>query len=112
MTIYIPPTNTGSGVTQLQMEQYVTRELDGYLSLSGGNLTGDLNGTSPTQISYSDTLSSNIQTQINALTTDLGTFLPLMGGILTGNLNSITPTQLSYLTTLTNSIEHPFNRLE
>ena len=36
MSIYIPPSNATSGVTQQQMQQFVTTELKGYLSLTGG----------------------------------------------------------------------------
>ena len=56
-----------------------------------GNLStvGNINGITPTTLSYLDAISS-IQAQLN-------TKLNLSGGTLTGNLNGITPTQLSYL---------------
>jgi len=75
--IYIPPSATTTSVTVQQVEQMIDTVVEGYLPISGGNLTGDLNGVTPTQITYSDTLTSNIQTQINTLSSDLGNYLPV-----------------------------------
>lgn len=46
---------------------------------------GNLNGVSATQLTYLDSLTSNVQTQINSLTTGLGSYLPLAGGTVTGS---------------------------
>jgi len=43
-----------------------------YLPLTGGTMTGNLNGVTPTQLTYLDTLSSNVQTQLNTLSNNPG----------------------------------------
>ncbi len=80
-----------------------------YLNLSGLSpsmiLISDSNSNvisstiSTTLLNYLSGLTSNVQSQINTLTTDLTNYLPLVGGTLTGNL--ITPSlNVSGLTAL------------
>jgi hypothetical protein len=61
-------TASGSGsvpATVVWTNGYPTYDLR-YLQLSGGDLTGNLNGVTPTEISYISGLTSPIQTQLNS----------------------------------------------
>ena len=49
----------------------ITTSLGAYLPLTGGTLTGNLNGVTPTEISYISGTTSNLQNQINAINSGL-----------------------------------------
>ena len=60
------------------------------LPKSGGTLTGNLNGITPTQLGYLTSLSGNVQSNLNnkADTSQLNSYLPLTGGTLTSTLTA------------------------
>jgi len=57
-----PTTLSGYGIT----DAYTKTQSDArYLQLSGGTLTGNLNGVTPTQLGYLTGITSDVQTQLN-----------------------------------------------
>ncbi len=44
----------------------ITPDLSAYMPLAGGTFTGNVNGVTPTQLTYLNSLSSNVQTQLNS----------------------------------------------
>lgn len=68
-----------------------------YLPITGGNLTGPLNGVTPTQLTYLNTLTSNVQTQLNGKQSTLisGTNIKTVSGqslVGSGDVGIISPT--------------------
>ena len=73
----------------------INSNLSTYLPLVGGTLTGNLNGITPTQLSYLTTISSNVQSQLNNVQTQLNSKLNLIGGQMTGGLQNTQPIYLN-----------------
>jgi len=88
-----------------------------FSSTGNATIVGNLNSVTPTQLSYLTTITSDVQTQINTLTTSESGKLPLTGGALTGALTSsstiqgIGSTVFGYLSTLTSNVQTQLNTL-
>jgi hypothetical protein len=75
----------GDWTTKFATESYVQTELEDYLPLSGGTLTGDVQGVTPQLGDDSPSLATTEFVQ-DELDNHLNNYLPLTGGTMTGSI--------------------------